>query len=58
MTEIAKLEKHGKSEQLEELPSPKMLALLKAFSNHEDPFGALAEERLFAHAKAESFMNF
>jgi hypothetical protein len=55
--EIPKLEAHGKSEQFREPPSPKMLALLKAFSKHEDPFGALAEERLLAHAKAEFFLD-
>lgn len=58
IAEIAKLEVHGKSEQFRYLPSPKMLALLKAFSKHEDPFGALAEGRLLAHAKAEFFLDF
>ena len=55
--EIPKLEVHEKSEQFKDVPSPRMLALLKAFSKHEDPFGALAEERLLAHAKAEFFLD-
>jgi hypothetical protein len=57
MREIAKLEAEGKSEQFEDLPSLRMLTFLKAFSKHEDPFGALAEGRLFAHVKAEFFMD-
>jgi hypothetical protein len=57
MREIAKLETEGKSEQFEDLPSLRMLTFLKAFSKHEDPFGALAEGRLFAHVKAEFFMD-
>jgi hypothetical protein len=58
VAEIPKLESHGRSDQFHDSLSFKMLALLKAFSKHEDPFGALAEGRLFAHAKAEFFIDF
>jgi hypothetical protein len=37
--------------------SPKMLAFLKAFVRHEDPFKALAEERFHPHVTAEFFSD-
>ncbi len=57
IAEIPKIETHGKGEQFKDPPSPKMWAFLKAFAYHEDPFGALAEGRLLAHAKAELFLD-
>ncbi len=38
--------------------SPKMLAFLRAFAHHEDPFEALAEGRFHLYAKAELFADF
>ena len=38
--------------------SPKMLAFLKAFARHEDPFRALVEGRFSLHAAAELFRDF
>jgi len=57
IAEVTKLEAHGKSEQFKDVPSPKMLSLLKAFASHEDPFGALADGRLLAHAEAALFLD-
>jgi len=37
--------------------SPKALAFLKAFAEHEDPFRALAEERFQAYVTAELFLD-
>jgi hypothetical protein len=37
--------------------SPRMLAFLKAFLRHEDPFRALAEGRFHAHVTAEFFLE-
>jgi hypothetical protein len=37
--------------------SPKMLAFLKAFVRHEDPFRALAEGSFHAHVTAEFFFD-
>ncbi len=37
--------------------SPKMLAFLRAFANHEDPFEALAEGRFHLYATAELFAD-
>ncbi len=55
--EIQKLEVRGKSDRFKDPPSPKMWAFLKAFAYHEDPFGALAEGKFLAHAKAELFLD-
>jgi len=37
--------------------SPKMLAFLRAFAEHEDPFGALAERRFSPYFTAEFFRD-
>jgi hypothetical protein len=37
--------------------TPKMLAFLRAFAEHEDPLGALAEGRFHVYATAELFFE-
>jgi hypothetical protein len=47
-------ERSGYNTPLKEA-SPKMLAFLRAFAEHEDPFRALAEGKLRPHVIAELF---
>jgi hypothetical protein len=54
--EIERFEKGADSHLADR--SPEMLAFLKAFVRHEDPFCALAEGTFAFHVKAEFFLDF
>jgi hypothetical protein len=43
--------------RIEEPPSPKIRAFLRAFAEHEDPLGALVNGRFMPYAKAEVFFD-